>query len=151
MHTVPVPTAFIDGTLNFVAVSSAFAKRASDDLAVHEQQQQKAAELRPALLTYLVDAGLVEPAAKQAVDAMLGSHPETLNLLKAAAERLVKAEQELAKRATLGKAASDRDGLGHDRQDDGTTYDSLKDPFLGRRTTQKKASDLALAGILDDP
>jgi hypothetical protein len=144
MSKVSVPTAFVDGTLRFLALTSQGIKRASDEITSHRSMSKRASDLRPEVLGTLLSAGLVEPHNKQAADAMLASHAETLNLLKEAALMIV----ELSKQPA-SKAASDL-GAGADVKVNGAAngaeYNSLTDPYVGQRSSNKKASDRALAG-----
>jgi hypothetical protein len=131
-------------TLNYVAVTSALTKRSLDALGVHQAAQKKAADMRPGVLNILVKAGCVAEHQKEAADAMLGSHAETLGLLKTAAEKLADMQ------AKLTKQASD---LGHGEDETSLVstkpaYDSLNDGYVGRKTGEKKASDEAILRVL---
>lgn len=136
---------FAKKILGHVAVSSELTKRALDELQVHRSAQTKAAALRSDLLKRLVETGCVGEHQKQAAEAMLGSHAETMGLLKAAVDKLAVFQ------AQLQKQAGDL-GQGVDPKDAGSTktasYDSLNDPFVGRKTSQRKASDDAIAKVL---
>lgn len=135
----------LDGTLQFVELGSFTVKRACDELTVHRSMQKKASELAPEVLDLLVKTQAVQPGQKSAAAAMLGSHAETLQLLKSAVEELHKARGQLTKRAgDLGRGVDDRPA-------GEPAYDSLSDPFVGRKTSQKKASDLAILSVLDAP
>jgi hypothetical protein len=137
----------IDYALKVVEVGSFTVKRAMDEITVHRNAQTKAAALRPDLLTYMVENGVVNEDMKQAADAMLGSHAESLQLLKAAVDKIVE-----LKKFNGSKQAADL-GAGQNPQSTGVAkgaaaegdYDSLSDPVVGRRTNEKKASDYALA------
>ena len=133
-------------TLNYVAVTSALTKRALDELQVHQTAQEKAASLRPDLLEVLVKAGCVADHQKNAAEAMLGSHAETMGLLKTAAEKLAEMQSKLVKQASdLGEGFDDSGGAGS------PDYDSLSDGYVGRKTGEKKASDVAILKVLDQP
>jgi hypothetical protein len=77
---------------------------------------------------------------------MLGSHAETLQLLKWATEELYKARTQ-KQAGDLGVGVDDTAGGGPAAGE----YDSLNDPVVGRQTSMKKASDRALLKVLDDP
>lgn len=150
---------FMDGVLGYVEVSSLLAKKAVDEVSVHRQAQKRAGDLRGPLLKQMLDVGVVAPHQKEAADAMLASHAETLNLLKAAVEKISELRQS-GSPATLGKAVTEKEagvGSGGGTPPPGSpvpgteNYDSLSDPVVGRRTSFKKASDVALARALDQP
>lgn len=108
-NNVTVPRSFLDDTVRLVELASYTIKRAGEENNVHKAAQQKAAQLRGPLLEDLLRSGLVAPGAKQAAAAMLGSHAETLNLLKAAADMIVElSRQQAAKTAgDLGQGVDD--------------------------------------------
>lgn len=144
--TIQVPASLVDGTLTFVDLASYTIKRAQEEVTVHRAQQKRAADLRGPVLEHLIATGMVAPGMRKEAESMLGSHAETLQLLKAAVDKLVAHQKQDGV-----KAASD---LGTGVPDAGTAapaFDSLTDPHVGRRTSEKKASDLALASILDAP
>ena len=136
--------------LNYIAVNAALVKKALDELTIHRQAQEKAASLRPDLLKHMIDTGTVGESQKTAADAMLGSHAETLGLLKSAVDKIDALKSKVEKHAgDLGRPADDEDSsLGTKSADD---YDSLKDPYVGRKTSEKKASDEAILRVLDAP
>ncbi len=143
-------------TLKFVQIASSFGKRAADELNVHRGLQTKAAALRPALLDKMVAAGTVDPGYKEAADAMLSSHPETLKLLEAAIEKIAE-----LRNAQAVKTASDLGGADHTQPGQGgsgvslggASYDSLNSPVVGGRHSEnvKIASDEALRQITKAP
>jgi hypothetical protein len=140
-------TNFLDSVLALVTVSSATVKRAVDEVNVHRQAQEKAAALRQPLLDHLVATGFCREDQKQAADAMLGSHDTTLQLLKAAVDRLVAQQGELAvkKANDLGSPESDPKkrptGPSHTKQGE---YNSLTTPLVGAPTSELKESDKVL-------
>ena len=132
--------------LNVVAVNSALVKRSLDEVSVHRSSQEKAASLRPALLAQMLETGCVAQHQKQAADAMLCSHAETLGLLKMAVDKIAKLQ------AQVQKTAGD---LGHGVDEDSTgavktagDYNSVEDSYVGRKTGQRKASDEAILKVL---
>lgn len=138
---------FLDAVLRFVELSSATVKRALDENAHYRQSQARASYLQEPLLEHLINTGIVASTQKQAAEAMLNSHAESLQLLKAAADKIVELRQQMGiKQANdLGRGDDSRvyftaPGRGQ--------YDSLQDPFIGRKTTEKKASDMALLKLV---
>lgn len=138
---------FIDGTLKFVEVASFGMKRACDELVVHRSMQKKASDLAPEVLAFMLKTGAVREDQKDAAAAMLGSHAETLQLLKSAVDELFKLRsgQAQKKAGDLGRGVDDPNAK------QAGDYDSMTDPHVGRKTSQKKASDLAILKVLDQP
>jgi len=149
MEEFPLNDQLINKTLQFVETSSTLAKRALDEVGVHRQAQEKAAKLRPFVLQAMLDTGLAASHQKEAADAMLGSHAETLQLFKLACDKIaeLKKGQTTKVAGDLGKAVSEKAaGVGESVGSAGAgEYDSLTDPHVGRKTSYKKASDEALA------
>jgi hypothetical protein len=147
-----IPASMLNGIVQYVAISSATAKRAVDEVVTSRAAMQKAASLAGPLLDYMVSAGVVAARQKQAAQAMLGGHAETLQLLKAAVDKIVEYKEQTKKAddngegvdpATLGLAVSATTGGTGPFTKEGA-YDSLNDPFVGRRTSLVKQSDRAL-------
>lgn len=138
---------FLDKTLKYVEVSSLAIKQAADALGGYEAAQKQASRLAPAVRDFLLQNGIIASTQKEACDAMLGSHASTLGLLMTMGERLVETKKEAS---DAGGRSGDRLGHGEAGRpgDRGEGYDSLSDPRVGRPTSEKKASDLALlAGV----
>lgn len=140
--------AFVDTTIKFVEIGSHLVKKAMDEISVHRQAQKRAADLRTPLLDYMIQKGVINANQKEAAAAMLGSHAETLQLLRAATDKIAEFEAaERARPAGLGEGVEVKEAglaealpIGADG-----SYDSVNDPIVGRRTSEKKASDYALA------
>jgi hypothetical protein len=141
---ITVPSSFLDGTLKFVELASFTVKRAKDEVDVHRSNQKRAADLRPSLLAFLMKEGFVAANQKEAADAMLGSHAETMQLLKSAIDKLVEA------RSTQQKQAGDL-GRGEGPKEATDAYNSTTDMYVGRRTSEMKESDKVMMKILDPP
>lgn len=138
----------LDDLLKYVEISSFGMKRALDEIDVHRAQQKKASDLQTPLLDKLLAMGLVAGHQKEAAAAMLGSHPDTLNLFNSLVEKYAALRTE--------KAAKDGLGSGVDPKTAGVTpttpeHDSTTSPWVGRHTGEKKASDLAIMAVLDNP
>lgn len=150
---------FLDTVLKFVEVGSATVKKAMDENEVHRVSQKRAADLRGALLDHMVASGVIADHQKQAAEAMLASHAESLQLLKAATDKIVDLRKQLATKQAgdIGQGQSEKkaglSGLGVSTPvpNGNGQYDSLSDPFVGRKTSEKKASDLALMKVLESP
>lgn len=140
-------------TLQFVQIASTFAKRAGDELGVHRQQQKRASDLRPALLQQMLDAGVIEQGSKEACDAMLGSHAETMQLLSGAVEKIAELRKNNAVKTASDLGAPDGGNVGLGSSvpaGAGGEVSSLETPFVGGRygDNVKVASDEALRKIL---
>lgn len=149
-----VPASLLDSTLQFINIASLTAKRAIDEVEVHRNAQKRAADLVPPLLEHMVAGGVIDGRRKEAAAAMLGSHAETLQLLKAAVDKLIEKDRELTKLShdRLGEGVDPASiGLaGGSGRSNGQNYNSLEDPMIGRRTSEIRESDRplrALAGL----
>lgn len=143
-----------DLTLRFVEAAGHTIDRSLEELQVYRNQREKAAAERDALLKELMDAGLVSAQEKAAATAMLGEHVTTFAMLRNAARQLVAARTKEAAAGTekkanarLGNAESEDNGRGRSHD----PASSLTNPHVGRRTTEKKASDVAMLTRLGLP
>lgn len=145
--SVQLPVSLLGDTLGFVELASHVVKRALDTVAVYEQMQKRASELVAPLLDLMVEKGVIAEKQKQAAAAMLHSHPESLQLLKSAVDKLVEERQKQNKTAgDLGRGV-DADVLttnGKPRPTKQGEYNSLESPFVGERTSALKESDKVL-------
>lgn len=146
---IALPDDVLQDALDYVQVSSATVKKAIDELSVHRQGQKAAASLRPAILEHMLEQQVIRPEEKEAAAAMLGSHPETLGLLKNAIDMIARYRGQTKAAGESGAAVDPKRAGVEPGPGDPGDYDSLKDPFVGRRTSVKKASDMALARILE--
>lgn len=132
-----------ESVIRFVSVASALSKRAMTELQGWKNVAKRAADATPALVTRMLESGSIKPGEKQAVENMLQSHPETLNLLNNAITKIAELKGELHKQASaIG---------GGVREEGRSTYDpmsSLSGGVVGLRTSNKKASDIAFAARL---
>ena len=135
----------VDSTLQFVGLASKLCKRACDEVRVHRSMQKKAADQAPVLLDLMVSTGAIPTEHKEAVAAMLGDHAGTMTLLKNAVDQLADARRKegLKKATDLGR--------GEDDPSAAPEFDSLNGPFVGRKTSQKSASDMAILKVLEPP
>lgn len=126
--------------LKYVTVSSALAKRALDELGVFQRDGEKAAALAPDLLTDMLQAEAIGDHQKEAVEKMLGSREGSTQLLKHAIDKIAELTQTNKKAGDLGEGV-DAKAVG---VESAPVYDSLTSPFVGAKTSEKKASDVAL-------
>lgn len=139
------PTDLFEDFISFIGVASHGMKRAMDEISVHRSQQQKAAAATGPMLELLMQHGLVLPHQKEAAAAMLGDHAGTLKMCKLAVDRIAAL---MAEKSREKKAASEP-GAPAAENVTAPAYDSVNDPHVGRRTSQKKASDAAMLRVLD--
>jgi len=138
----------LDDVLKFVEISSLGMKKAADEVGVHQLQQKKASALRPQVLKSLVDNGLLTKDQIKAGEAMLGDHPGTMNMLKLAIDRIA-AQAKVIKTGTAEPGRAEDDGQRSGRTK--LASDSLTDPHVGRKTSDRKASDDAILAVLRAP
>jgi len=111
--------------------------------------RQKVASEAAELAKFMADTKNIDEFQIKKAEEMICTHEGAVNLLRTSVQKLAEAQTELRKQQTkVGSAVPDNygEGTGGD-----AAYDSLNDPFVGRKTTQKKASDLALLKALGLP
>lgn len=154
MSQLSVPANLLDGVVQYIEVSSMATKRALDEVGVHRQSQEKAAALRPSLLDHMVKSKVVPEAQKQAAEVMLGAHDTTLQLLKAATDKIVELNAALARQKNGEKQAGDL-GRGVEGGEYNSSpagegeYNSLTHPIVGEKTAFVKESDKPLLALLN--
>ena len=136
-------------TIEFIAASSALNDRLMGEVQSHRAREKQAAAKRQAVLDLMVSTGSVAPHQKQAAAGMLGDHSQSLDLLVNAINKMQSYKAASEKAASdLGQAVSDREsGV----KSASTVRDSLNDPYVGRLTSEKKASDVAILAVLNAP
>lgn len=146
---IVVPSALLDNMVQYVEVSSLTAKRAIDEVETHRQAQKRASDLRVPLLDHMISVGVVSGEQKKAAEAMLGSHAETLQLLKAAVDKIAELKGQVKKAGDEpGQAIDDPNraaGNGHTKEGE---YNSLTHPVVGHRTAFVKESDKPLLALI---
>ena len=138
--------------LEYITASSALEDRLQQELAGHRAQQKAAAEKRAAVCDALIAQKAVQPHEKAAALQLLSSHSHTLDLLVNAANKTAEFEKKAA--AAMQKTASMDLGRASDQPSgsaSASAHSSLTGPFVGARSSTKKASDLALASVLGPP
>jgi len=136
-------------TVEFIAASSALNDRLMGQVQSYRGNEKQAADKRNAVLDRMIETGCVAPHQKQAAAEMLGSHSQSLDLLINAVNKMQSYKQASEKSAAdLGHAVSDQEsGI----KPQARVFDSINDPYVGRRTSEKKASDFAILSVLDAP
>lgn len=136
-------------TVEFIAASSALNNRLMGEVQAYRAQEKQAASKRDAVLKLMLDTGCVSPHQKQAAVDMLANHGQSLDLLVNAVTKMQSYKQASEKSASdLGQAVTEKEA-GFKSQP--KVRDSLNDPYVGRRSSEKKASDLAILAVLDAP
>lgn len=138
--------------LEYIAATSELNDRLLKEAHDARSRQKQAADKEKAVLDTLVKSGAVR--AEQISDArgMLKSHSQCLDLLSTAVQKMAEfrgaAEKAAsAREMSLGAADSSKASVSS-RQ---AAASSLTSPYVGRRTSEKKASDYALAAVLNSP
>lgn len=135
--------------IEYIAVTSTLNDRLLGHARARYVQDKQAADKQSAILAQLERTGCIAPHQKQAAVAMLSNHAQSLDLLANAVDKVHQFKTAAEKTgADLGQAVSDREaGI---RPTTGVR-NSLNDPYVGRRTFEKKASDVAIWAVMDDP
>jgi hypothetical protein len=147
---IVVPSALLDGMIQYVEVSSLTTKRAIDEVDVHRQQQKRASDRRSELLNHMVRSGVVAENQKQAAEAMLGSHAETMNLLKAAIDKIVELKGNTKRAGDVGEGVDASSlGMANAGSSSGNgEFNSLTSPMVGMKTAYIKESDRPLLALI---
>lgn len=134
--------------VEFVAASSALTDRLMGEVKSSRAEKQAAANKLNAVLDRLLETGCVAPHQKQAAADMLANHGQSLDLLVNAVNKMQQYKQASEKAASdLGQAVTEKEaGVAS-----APVTDSLNNPYVGRRTSEKKASDIALLAVLNSP
>lgn len=136
-------------TVEFIAASSALNDRLMSEVKSYREREKQAAAKRESVLDLMVETGCVAPHQKQAAAEMLANHGQSLDLLVNAINKMTSYKQASEKAASdLGQPVSEKEA-GVKSQP--KSFDSLNDPYVGRRTSEKKASDMAILAVLDAP
>jgi hypothetical protein len=135
--------------IEYIAASSALTDRLLGEVQAGRNREKQASSKMQAVLDVLISTGSVAPHQKQAAAEMLGDHAKTLDLLVNAVNKMqtYKAASEKAA-ADLGYAVTEKEA---GAKSTSNAHNSLNDPYVGRRGSEKKASDLALLKVLDAP
>lgn len=127
--------------LRFIEIASSMGKEAMDRIDELEGHQKQANDNVSGLVEHLIETKVIDPGQKQAAVTALQDHGQTQLLLKNAASKIKEIREKSASSqvAGLGRPEGEvKTASAHDPQS------SLTDPFVGRRSTEKKASDIAL-------
>jgi hypothetical protein len=133
--------------LRYVQLSSATAKQALDQLGARRQAEKRAQAEMPATIAALLASGTITEAQKTAAAEMLADHGKTMQLLKNAVAKIAELSATKKQAAALGTGVDDTDKTAGDGGENDFNK-SLTSPFVGQRTSEKKASDHKLfAGL----
>jgi len=135
--------------VEYIASASTLTERLLKQAHIQYEHNKQAASRRSAVLARLEQTGCIAPHQKQAAAAMLDNHAHSLDLLSNAIDKVQQLKTAVEKTGTdLGQAVSDREA-GIKPANKGRN--SLNDPYVGRRTSEKKASDIAIWAVMDAP
>lgn len=144
MKTIQIPSDLLNDVVDFVDVSSLTMKKALSEVAEHRQAQQKAAALVEPLLETMKKAGVLAKGQEKVASNMLSKHSDTIELLKAAVDKIVELRQESEKKASdLGRPEGGESSHG-------SGFNSLTSNVIGGHTRMVKESDkcfMKLAGM----
>jgi hypothetical protein len=136
-------------TVEFVAASSALNDRLMGEVQQSRSEKSAAEAKLQGVLDLMVSTGSVSPHQKQAAAGMLGNHSQSLDLLVNAINKMQSYKQASEKSASdLGQAVSEKEAGFNPKS---KPQDSLSSPYVGRRSSEKKASDLAILAVLNSP
>jgi len=134
--------------VQFVAASTALTDRLMHERRQTQERTKLAADKKAALLAKLLETGCVDEGQKAAAATILDHHDQTMDLLSNAVTKLAALRKQQEKQAgDIGRGVDPR-SVGLSPR---PTYESLKDNYVGRRTTEKTASDEAILAVLGDP
>ena len=139
-----VPDTLMANVLRFIEASSVLGKRAMDKVAETAQAGAAAAPKIASVTDALIDRKIVPAEKKAEALKILGSHSGALDVLANTIIKLAEARQKLTvKQASMGS--------GEGPEDPNDPNKSLTSPFVGFRTSEKKASDIAFEKALGLP
>ena len=132
-----------------IQINSLLQKRALDSYSSYHAAAQEANSQVASLADHMVNKGCVASHQKEAASGMLQSHTGTMELLRNSVDKLSDAHARLEKSASdLGRGVDEgQSGVGNTS----SSYNSLDDPYVGRRTSEKKASDDAIWAVVNNP
>jgi hypothetical protein len=135
-------------TLQFVKLSGAFCQKAIDEINQHRKQADAAEAKQAEMLDLLKSAGVIDEGQEKLAADMLGNHAASLDLLKNAIDQIVAMRKESVQKEAMAQGSAADDPYANTGQSANSSLDS---PFVGLRTSEKKASDLALMQGLGVP
>jgi hypothetical protein len=94
----PVAAPVLQAGLEFAKLASLVTKRATDELSVHRGTKEAASKIAPSALAEMKAVGMLPTEANvKSAELMLASHPETINLLRLATQKIATLTEALAK------------------------------------------------------
>lgn len=131
--------------IQYIAASSVLADRLVGDTQRYRAQEKSAASKQQTVLDLMLQHGCAGKHEKQAAASMLADHGQTLDLLVNAITKMAEY------RGQAEKVASELGQPVNDPAVKTASYDSLNDPYVGRHSSKKKASDIAILSVLQAP
>ena len=134
--------------LRYVQLTSALTKRACAEVAERRAAEKTAADQIPALVEKMLAAQVIGDHQKQAAEALLRKHGGALGLLANAVGKIKELSGQTKAAGDLGEGVGEGTVKGAGAHD---PTDSLTNPWVGRRSSEKRASDVALLSVLEPP
>jgi hypothetical protein len=128
--------------MQFVSLSSAFGKKALDELAVFREAENSAKAASDELVTLMLQNGLIHENQKQAATDAIANPIQRVEMFKQAVAKLA-ASRARTKTAEMGGPSEDPNSSGRSSAGTHDANWSLKSGYVGERTSVKKASDVA--------
>ena len=133
--------------IQYTQVSNVLVKKALEQLTPFQQDAEKAAATRDALIDHMVAAGTIQEHEKEAAAKLMSSQEGLQHVLKNAVDTIAKQQNQ----KTAGDLGEGVDAGSLDLAGVGAPSANHNPNYLGARTSEKKASDVAMLRILDDP
>ncbi len=131
-----------------IQINSLLQKRALDAYNNYHEAHKTANDQISGLVEHMVDKGCVGEHQKQAAAEMLQSHSGAMEILRNSVDKLSDAHVKLEKSGhDLGQAVDDGGAVARNR----SSFASTDDFYVGRRSSEKKASDDAILAVLNNP
>jgi len=131
-----------------IQINSLLQKRALDAYTNYREADKTAGDQVSGLVDHMVEKGCVGEHQKQAAAEMLQSHAGTMEILRNSVDKLSDAHAKLEKTGhDLGQAVDDSNAGVRNRPG----FVSTEDFYVGRRSSEKKASDDAILAVLNNP
>lgn len=134
--------------LRYTQVSNVLVKKALDALTPFQQDAEKAAAAREALIDHMIATGTIPEHEKEAAAKAMSSQEGLQHVLKNAIDKIATLQQNQKTAGDLGEGV---DAGSLDLAGVGAPSANHNPNYLGARTSEKKASDVAMLRILEDP
>jgi len=136
--------------VQFIELAGCTVKKALDAVGQKKKDDASIEAYTNSSIKKMAEEHLIDAGEEKRARELLSTHSGALSLLGNALDKIAelssKYKEAQKSNRELTKRAASNLGRGVDNVGDGDLgYDSINDPVVGRRTSQKKASDVALA------